>query len=253
MPRFTDQAICIRHLDWSETSQIVALLTREHGKVRGLARGAKRLSPSSVARYSGGIELLTRGEVSAIIRPSSDLANLTEWDLQEPYRHLRMNLEAQRVALYAADLAGALLADHDPHPRTFAALARLLSELAGPENLPVELLRFQWELLTDAGYQPRLDHDARTGEVLEERPSYTFDAHAGGLVSGSANGSGAWPVRRETVDLLRETAAGEAMGGAKPQAAWRANQLLCVYARALLDRELPTMEVVLKGGAAAFK
>ena len=36
MPRFKDQAICIRHFEWSETSQVVALLTQEHGKVRGL-------------------------------------------------------------------------------------------------------------------------------------------------------------------------------------------------------------------------
>src|SRR5690606_38853363 len=99
MPRFKDQAICIRHFDWSETSQIVALLTEQHGKIRAVAKGAKRTSPSSVQRYSGGIELLTLGQAVGLIKSSTDLANLTEWDLQEPFSHLRRNLEAQRLSL----------------------------------------------------------------------------------------------------------------------------------------------------------
>ena len=56
MSRFKDQAVCIRMIDWSETSQIVALLTREHGVLRGLAKGSKRMSPSAISRFSGGIE-----------------------------------------------------------------------------------------------------------------------------------------------------------------------------------------------------
>jgi DNA repair protein RecO (recombination protein O) len=125
MPRLKDQAICIRLFDWSETSQIVALLTEHHGKVRGLAKGSKRTSPGAVARFSGGIEMLTQGQIVWISKPSVELATLTEWDLQNPYRHLRQDLTAQRLSLYAADLTGALLAEHDPHPNVFAALHRL--------------------------------------------------------------------------------------------------------------------------------
>ena len=45
VPRLTDNAICIRDLDWSESSQVVVLLTEAHGKVRGLAKGSRRNSP----------------------------------------------------------------------------------------------------------------------------------------------------------------------------------------------------------------
>ena len=134
MPRFKDHAICIRHIDWSETSQVVALLTREQGKVRALAKGSKRTSPGAVARFSGGIELLTLGQAVGIIKPSTDLATLTEWDLQNPYFHLRRDLAAHETALYAADLSNALLADHDPHAGVFAALAQLLEVLAEPSR-----------------------------------------------------------------------------------------------------------------------
>ena len=141
MPRFKDQAICIRHIDWSETSQIVALLTENHGLVRGIAKGAKRTSPSSVQRYSGGIELLTLGQTVGMIKPTAELANLTEWDLQQPYWNLRQNLKAQQLALYGADLAGAMLAEHDAHPVVFCAMRTLLGELdGGRANFPCRVI-----------------------------------------------------------------------------------------------------------------
>lgn len=240
MPRITDNAICIRHIDWSETSQIVAVLTEAHGKVRGVARGSKRLSPSSIARFSGGIELLTGGQIVAIIRPSSELANIVEWDLQAPMRHLRTDLRAQQLGLYAADVTNALLADHDPHPAAYAALRQFLLDLSDPARRSTALLRFQWDLLTDTGFRPVLDRDVRTGGPLERRPTYTFDAVQGGLTHDSGGeASAAWRVRHETVEALRNLSG--------PDSAMdRASALLCTYIRHIVERELPTMEFVLR-------
>lgn len=247
MPRFKDQAICIRHFEWSETSQVVALLTQEHGKVRGLAKGSKRTSPGAVARFSGGIELLTRGEAVGVTKPTTDLATLTEWDLQNPYHHLRKNLVAQRCAMYAADLTNAFAADHDPNQAIFNAMAQFLQTLARPPERAQALLRFQWSLLNECGYQPELDRDVRSGQSLPATASYTFDPQAGGLttaeVAGTDHaGAGPWRVRRETVEALRINADDHV---SSPQAIVRANRLLCVYARSILDRPLPTMDFVL--------
>lgn len=266
MPRFKDQAICIRHIDWSETSQVVALLTWEHGKVRALAKGSKRTSPGAVARFSGGIELLTQGQAVGVIKPSTDLASLTEWDLQNPYFHLRRDLAAHQTALYGADLSNTLLADHDPHAGVFAALAELLEALVEPSRRVSALAYFQWRLLDDCGYRPQIDADAGTGLPLEDCPTYVFDPRAGGITTAPGriatghNGSGPWRVRRETVEVLRaldrgdlvahdgrEEGSGSGHGsGADPGVVARANRLLCVYARAIIDRTLPTMKFVLE-------
>ena len=169
MPRIKDQAICIREYDWSETSEVVVLLTREHGKIRGLAKGARRTSPGAVARFSGGIDLLTAGEVLAAQRPNSELLTVTEWDLQNPYWHLRINLEAHELGMYAADLTHMLTADLDPHPGTFDALSRFLEALgASASTHQAALLRFQWEVLADCGFKPELERDVHTGEALIE-------------------------------------------------------------------------------------
>ncbi len=246
MPRIKDQAICIRHIDWSESSQVVVLLTRDHGKLRGLAKGSKRQSPSSVQRFSGGIELLTQGQVVAVTKRTAELATVTEWDLQEDYHFLRRDLNAQKLAMYAADLTNAMLADEDSHPGAFTAIAYYLAALPDVDARPASLLKFQWALLEDCGYRPELNRDVRKGEPLGKARAYTFDPVAGGLTV--ENGIDDWRVRAKTVTLLQKLLAGEPIDDTEVDSLNRANKLLCVYARSILDKELPTMRVVLNGG-----
>ncbi len=267
MPRFKDQAVCIRLIDWSETSQIVALLCQNQGKLRGLAKGSKRTSPGSVARFCGGIELLTLGQVVAVTKPTTQLATLTEWDLQESYWHLRRSLRAQWLAMYAADLATALLADHDPHPAAFSALTQLLDDLADAHRREQALLKYQWRLLADCGYRPQLEYDVRTGRPLPQHadarrrkpqtpktaPTYLFDPRAGGLTQETVGtDNGCWRVRTTTVQLLQQIALDDGspyrsddVEPDDPHTVDRANRLLCVYTRAILDRQLPTMSCIL--------
>jgi len=79
VPTLTDDAIALRHWEYSETSQTVALFTRTHGLLRAMAKGAKR----EKSNFSGGIETLTRGRAVAIVKQTTDLATLTAWDLLE--------------------------------------------------------------------------------------------------------------------------------------------------------------------------
>lgn len=233
-------------MDWSESSQVVVLLTESHGKVRGLAKGSRRQSPSSVARFSGGINLLNLGQAVATTKPSTQLAAVTEWDLQQDFFHLRNNLEAQWSAMYAADLADAMLADEDPHPGGYRALLELLHESAEPQGVQAALLRYQWALLSEAGYRPDLDNDIANGGALAEASAYSFDPVLGGLTTRSGIGDERWRVRSETVSILRTVARGDTHGLDNAAAVGRANRLLCTYARSLLDKQLPTMAWILK-------
>jgi DNA repair protein RecO (recombination protein O) len=237
MPTIRDTAVCLRHWDFSETSQTVSLFTREHGVVRGLAKGAKRERGS----FSGGIDVLTRGEVVAIVKRGRDLATLTAWHLQETYRVLRRDLDANRAAFYMADLVHNMLTDHDPHPRLFDALCAGLRALATTKTIPAALLGVQWAVLEECGYRPELRCDVETGAALDEETGpLTFDAHAGGLVAGEGQGRG-WRVRVETIALLREVAAAADVAGGDPVVHGRANRLLAAYCREIIGREIPSL------------
>ncbi|MEM6333527.1 MAG: DNA repair protein RecO [Planctomycetota bacterium] len=250
MPRFEDEAVVLRAVEWSESSQIVTLLTRTHGKVRGLAKGSKRQSPSSVQRFTGGFELLTVGQVTATTRPSTELATVTEWDLLDAHPHLRRSLARQRVGFVAASYVDALTADEDPHEALYDAVRAVLGGGGDDDSDAVAgsagLLAFQWALLSEVGYRPELAADVRTGAelALTEAGRYTFDPQAGGFTA--ERGDDRWRVRGETLALLRGVAGGESIdAGAAGVTVGRANRLLTSYVRELIGRELPTMGLVL--------
>lgn len=240
MATIKDNAIVLKLMDWSETSQIAVLLTRDHGKLSATAKGAKRQTPSVMAKFSGGLELLSRGEAVLMTKPTRELANLIEWDLADGCWPVRRDLRAFELAMYSVDLAHHLLHDHDPHPRSFGALTEYLKH---PTD-PAALLRYQWALIDDCGYRPTIDRDVETGEPLPAAlPTLGFSASAGGLVADNGAGD-RWRVRRSTVDLLSALQDGAPLD-APDEGIDRANRLLCAYARTILDKHLPTMGAVL--------
>jgi DNA repair protein RecO (recombination protein O) len=236
MPTIVDNAVCIRTWDFSETSQTVSLFTHEHGIIRGLAKGAKR----EKGAFSGGLDVLTRGEVVAIVKPTKDLATITAWHLQDLFPALRKSLPANRAAMYMADLVHHMLIDHDPHPRIFDAFVEALSAMTDSGAIESALLRWQWLLLAETGYQPQLDQDAQTGGGLPNNsPTLGFSATAGGVVADTSGGD-RWRVRRETIDALRQVV-NDQSGGADLESVRRANRLLAAYVREILGSELPAM------------
>ena len=60
-------------------------------------------------RFSGGIDLLTRGQVVAIVKPGRELATITDWTLLGAWRTTRSELAANRAAFYMIDLVQRLL------------------------------------------------------------------------------------------------------------------------------------------------
>jgi DNA repair protein RecO (recombination protein O) len=236
VPTIKDLAICIRRWDFSETSQTVSLFTREHGLIRGLAKGAKRHKGS----FSGGLDILARGQVVAIIKPGRDLATLTQWNLERSYSILRRSLDANRAGWYMADLVHHLMSGHDPHEPVYDSLVSALEDMSDGVPAGLALLRFQWVLLRETGYQPRLDVDVETGAPLSAAPTLAFSPSAGGIVADTG-ASDRWRVRAETIRLLHDIAGG-CVGNAPPERSIdRANRLLAAYVREIIGLEPPAM------------
>ena len=235
MPGVSDIAICLRRWDFSETSQTVSLFAREHGLIRGLAKGAKR----EKGRFSGGFDVLTRGQVVAIVKPGAELATLTDWHLERTYRAIRQRLEANRIGLYMADLTHHMLTDHDPQPRLFDALSGALDGLAQVGGAEAALLGYQWAVLEETGYRPQVERDVETGAALpKDGRAVAFSARSGGIVV-EAEGEDRWRIRRTTVELLQRLARGEPIEGADGAVVRRANRLLAAYGREIVGREMP--------------
>ncbi len=194
MALISDRAIVLRRLDYSETSQILALFTREHGQVRVIAKGIKRGTRS---RFAVGIDLLELGHVvwSARADRAQNLAILTEWKQVNAFVGLRERLERLHAAQYAAEVTAELTVDHDAHPKLFDDLHFFLEQLSvvscqssvgspqSSESL-VGLCEFQRSLLIEIGLMPQCENcvgcrSAITPNVAE---GVCLTSHEGGLL-----------------------------------------------------------------------
>jgi DNA repair protein RecO len=256
VPHVSDEAVCIRHWDFSETSQTVSLFTRGHGVLRGLAKGAKRAG----GRFSGGIDLLARGQVVAIVKPGRELATLTDWTLLGTYRSVRMRLDANQAAYYLIDLVQRLIADADPHERLYDALVAALESIDAGDPIPPAVLLYQWIALDEGGYRPLLELPETTAQTLRFSPG--SGAIRASESDESADRGHGWKVRRSTVELLAEIArlaeawpggtratallegAGAVCGRAGAESVARANRLLAAYVRHIHGAQLETMRAL---------
>jgi DNA repair protein RecO (recombination protein O) len=156
-----DLAICIRAIDYSETSQIVTFFTKAAGKIDAIAKGSKR--PKSP--FDGPIEVLSHGNIVFIDPASEKLATLTEFQQQPELLDLHKNLFVLYSCLFAAELLNNLTHDHDPHPELFDSFLQFLQN-ANEQHSPNEqqrdilalLILFQLTLLKEIGLQPILSH-----------------------------------------------------------------------------------------------
>ena len=156
-----DLAICIRAIDYSETSQIVSFFAKATGKIDAIAKGSKR--PRSP--FDGPIEVLSHGNIVFVDSAGEKLATLTEFQQQPTLINLRNNLFVLYACLFAAELLNKLTHDYDPHPELFDSFLEFLhnaneqhSTSDQQRDILALLILFQLTLLNEIGFQPILSH-----------------------------------------------------------------------------------------------
>src|SRR3954466_7829059 len=109
MPLEQATGLVIRTTDFSETSRIATLWTRELGKVRALAKGGRRLKSS----FDSGLDLLTVCSI-VVIRKPGGLDLLTEAQVVRRFARLGDDLAALYAAYFIAELLADWTTDADP-------------------------------------------------------------------------------------------------------------------------------------------
>ncbi len=156
---------------YKETSLIVELFSRDHGRVPLVAKGAKR--PHSKLR---GV-LQTFQPLSVSWSGKSEVRTLTgaEW----VGGMLPLEKSALLCGFYLNELLVRMLAREDPHPLLFDQYVATLNQLAHDEPAPIVLRKFELALLKESGVAAELTHSARTGEAVHPELAYVVDPEAG--------------------------------------------------------------------------
>jgi len=178
MPAEQTLAIVLRVIDFSESSAVVTLFTRDFGKVTGLAKGARR--PKGA--FESALDLLSVVRVLLLRKSSDALDLLTEAKLEQRFRAAGRDLARLYAGYYVAELLLDLTHDDDPHPKLFEAALATLRGLDDSAHVPTALLRFELAALKILGHRPSLDGCAACGEVVPDLPRVPFGLIAGGVL-----------------------------------------------------------------------
>jgi DNA repair protein RecO (recombination protein O) len=248
----TDDAICLRVTDFSETSQIVALFTAHHGILGVIAKGAKRQSKKGASgSMSGPLDLLTAGEVVFIpAKGTAELGTLAGWELLDPRGGLRTNLPALNAAYLCAEVTLGLLHAHDPHDDLFVQLEATLQQLPTPQR-PRVLLAYLKAALTAAGYQPHLDACVECGKRTNPDETWRFSPRAGGIVCATCPSAGTTlplpgriAIALDRLESPTQLATATPPRQADPAALQLATNVLLTQIETLLDRKLKTRDLI---------
>lgn len=170
-------ALVVRGTDWSESSRIATLWTRELGRVRVLAKGARRIK----SNFEVALDLLNVCHIVFRRKAHAGLDLLTEARVEERFPRLRSDLPALYGGYYIAELLSDMTQDYDPHPALFDAALSTLRDLGGLGALTgPRVMAFELTLLAELGYSPALRDCAVCGQAA--RQPLAFSPLAGGVV-----------------------------------------------------------------------
>jgi DNA repair protein RecO (recombination protein O) len=201
-----DEAICIRTIDYSETSQILTLFCKETGKVGAIAKGARRAK----SPFGGPIEVFSHGHIVFSEGAEGKLSTLTEFERRGDFAMLRRDLLSLNAAFFGAEMVNSLTTDKDPHPDVFDDFLSFLGNLeqatgnAGSLRL---LIIFQLSILGRLGTGLVLGSCANCSKGYETGwASVFFSSTAHGILCPDCEGS--FPDRlqlgRQAVGCLSE-------------------------------------------------
>ncbi|MCH7557853.1 MAG: DNA repair protein RecO [Planctomycetes bacterium] len=184
-----DTAICIRAVDYSETSQIVTFFARAAGKISAIAKGSKR--PKSA--FDGPIEIFSYGKIVFSDSNKEKLATLTEFESAcggAGFTGLSNNLFTLNCCLFSTELLNKFTHDYDPHPQLFDDFLQFLQNAQENKNkhqMLALLILFQLGLLKEVGLQPILNYCVNCKTRYEHRVSNIehrvyFSSSANGLI-----------------------------------------------------------------------
>ena len=193
------EAIVLKTVDFSETSLVLTLFSRNSGKIRALAKGGRRIK----GPFESALDLMSHVLVTYIPKRGDVLDLLTESKLIRRFRPTQTNFGGLYAGYYLIELLNEMTIEQEPMPELFDAAVFALSQLIdGQTPMPV-LMRFEWRLLELTGHFPLLDRCVKCDcEIDLSQPRIAFGHLDGGVVCSRCR-AGTQQVSIVTPELLQ--------------------------------------------------
>jgi DNA repair protein RecO (recombination protein O) len=243
-------AIVLRAMDFGESDLIVHFFTREFGRVRGVAKGAKR----SLKRFVGSLDFLVYIDLRFFEKKTADLVRVEAAALRSQFPGIRADLDKLAQASLLAEIVTFGTGERETHRPLFDALLRglaLIDHLPAWEPAGPGIGRMlEGRVLSLMGFEPGVWGCVRCGKKLDAIRRPAFCVAQGGVVCERCGASerNLIPVEPATLKLLAQGLRAEV--DTFPRFAWTARaveeaaRVLHPFTQAQLGRELRTLRFI---------
>ena len=163
----------LHHRPFRDTSQILDIVTQDHGKIAVVARGSR----GAKSRLAGVLRPFLPLKVSWVAK--SDLGTLTGAEAVGP--PAGMTGDAMFAAYYVNELLLHFLHRYDPQPEIFALYEQVIKALVQTNSVAACLRSFEFEFLSLLGYAVNLDHEYGGQQNLVTEQNYQFRMEQGAV------------------------------------------------------------------------
>ncbi|MBI5093279.1 MAG: DNA repair protein RecO [Candidatus Hydrogenedentes bacterium] len=171
VPQETSEAIVLRGVDFSETSRIVTFLSPARGRLACMARGVKRPKNQLAAM----LDTFNRLEVTYYWKDGRSIQPLSEAVLLDGFDAIKRDLEKSAFAAFPMEVAGKTAHENEPSQSLYDTLVhglRSLSDWTG--DVRTHACWQVLQLLSEAGFEPRLDVCADCGAPAGLTPGFAY-------------------------------------------------------------------------------
>lgn len=199
---YRDRAVVLRTYRLGEADRIIVLLGRDHGKIRGVAKGVRRTR----SRFGSRLEPASHVDVS-LWRGRGELDTITGAHVAgdvERCAALREDLVALGRAMAMLEAVERLALERTAAPELYDRLLRGLRSLSTHPS-PLSVGAFLWRLTQLEGVAPAVDACVHCGHA---GPLVALDIAHGGLVCRSCRPPSAVAVDAESAAVLQEILGG---------------------------------------------
>ncbi len=198
----SSQAIILQTSDYSEWDRIVSLYTKDFGRIKGIAKGAKR----SQKRFGSALEPFTHNEVVFVDRENHGLVRLERCRVLKPFPEIAQDIKKVVFGNYFLELINILTPEKEKSPGIFSLLLYFI-ELLKEKEFREDLLRiFELRLFSLLGYQPQFLSCVTCGRKFSLQCSYKFSVKKGGIVCSKcqAHYPDLLPLSKGTIRIFQQ-------------------------------------------------
>jgi DNA repair protein RecO (recombination protein O) len=201
MPVRESEALILRSFPLGEADRLVSFLSRNEGRIRGVASGARRTK----SRFGSTLEPFSYVRMWFYERETRELVRINQCELIESFLEAQRDYAVSLALALMSEVTEAVLGDHEVAEPNFRLLLLIARAIKAGAKLPMALAYFAFWTVRLGGWMPALDRCSRCGAVLNDRASMAKS----GFFCSNCTLAGQRAISQETLKMARRMVSGK--------------------------------------------